>query len=127
MFFTLPFLIFLFQTGYRKTGICPSCNGLVPPPPSTTNHHLIPVDPLLCASGLGSPTDSALLPHHHNPSSHQYHHNITSASAANANKSDNALWNFSKFQHPLQRDHSFHSVGKSLSQPRTTIKKTLHH
>jgi len=29
-------------------------------------------------------------------------------------KSDNAFWNFTKFQHPLQRDHSFHSVGKSI-------------
>ncbi len=114
---SVPFY-FTFQTGYRKPGICPSCNGLVPPP-STTNHHLIPVDPILSAAGIGGPADATTLGlphhHHHTATAHQYHHNITSASNVNANKSDNAFWNFSKFQHPLQRDHSFHSVGKSVS------------
>lgn len=28
------------------------------------------------------------------------------------NKGDPGFWQFNKFQHPLQRDHSFHSVGK---------------
>jgi len=43
----------------------------------------------------------------------------------NRMKNETAVWNFNKFQHPLQRDHSFHSVGGFTlnGQYNATIKK----
>ncbi|ODM95735.1 hypothetical protein Ocin01_10946 [Orchesella cincta] len=94
---SLPYI----PSGYRKPGVCPSCNGLVPQP---TNHHLVPVDPIISSGGHGgsSGTDGPL-----------------------QQKSDNTFWNFTKFQHPLQRDHSFHSVGGFTlnGQYNTQVKK----